>query len=195
MSILTQQQVYCHQIVLLDQPVEVWSSWKLLLISFKLIKELENRGHYTEYKNNSNVQSFLFFANELKNNLSIPVGFHGHNNLGMAVANTIEAIKSGATIIDGTTRGFGAGAGNITQGTYAVAIGSSAGSNNQGSEAIAIGATAGGIPAPGLPRRLPPLRDPAKKNDLPLARQVGQVLQEDVVGTGGSAVALRWAPL
>ena len=48
----------------------------------------------------------------LTNNLSIPVGFHGHNNLGMAVINSITAINEGATIIDGTIRGFGAGAGN-----------------------------------------------------------------------------------
>ena len=44
--------------------------------------------------------------------LGIPVGFHGHNNLGMAVANSIAAVNAGATIIDGTARGFGAGAGN-----------------------------------------------------------------------------------
>ncbi len=44
--------------------------------------------------------------------LSIPVGFHGHNNLGMAVINSVTAVNAGATIIDGTIRGFGAGAGN-----------------------------------------------------------------------------------
>lgn len=49
---------------------------------------------------------------ELVKALDIPVGFHGHNNLGLAVANSIEAVRAGAEIIDGTTRGFGAGAGN-----------------------------------------------------------------------------------
>ena len=44
--------------------------------------------------------------------LGIPVGFHAHNNLGMAIANSITALQSGATIVDGTARGFGAGAGN-----------------------------------------------------------------------------------
>lgn len=44
--------------------------------------------------------------------LSIPVGFHGHNNLGMAIANSIAAVDAGATIIDASARGFGAGAGN-----------------------------------------------------------------------------------
>jgi 4-hydroxy 2-oxovalerate aldolase len=48
----------------------------------------------------------------LVDGLSIPVGFHGHNNLGMAVINSVSAIEAGATILDGTIRGFGAGAGN-----------------------------------------------------------------------------------
>jgi 4-hydroxy 2-oxovalerate aldolase len=48
----------------------------------------------------------------LTSNLSIPIGFHAHNNLGMAIANSIAAIEAGATILDGTARGFGAGAGN-----------------------------------------------------------------------------------
>lgn len=48
----------------------------------------------------------------LTSNLNIEVGFHAHNNLGMAVANTYVAIKEGATLVDGTTRGFGSGAGN-----------------------------------------------------------------------------------
>lgn len=48
----------------------------------------------------------------LVESLSITVGFHAHNNLGMAVANTLAAMESGAGILDGTARGFGAGAGN-----------------------------------------------------------------------------------
>lgn len=48
----------------------------------------------------------------LVSNLDIPVGFHAHNNLGLAVANTIAAAEAGATILDGTARGFGAGSGN-----------------------------------------------------------------------------------
>ncbi len=40
------------------------------------------------------------------------VGFHGHENLGLGVANTIVAARSGATQIDGSVRRYGAGAGN-----------------------------------------------------------------------------------
>lgn len=48
----------------------------------------------------------------LYDNLDIRVGFHSHNNMGLAVANAYTAIQEGASIIDGTLRGFGAGAGN-----------------------------------------------------------------------------------
>lgn len=40
------------------------------------------------------------------------VGFHGHENLGLSVANSILAVRAGAVQIDGSTRAFGAGAGN-----------------------------------------------------------------------------------
>lgn len=48
----------------------------------------------------------------LKNALKIEVGFHAHNNLGLAIGNTLAAMEAGAGQIDGTLRGLGAGAGN-----------------------------------------------------------------------------------
>jgi 4-hydroxy 2-oxovalerate aldolase len=49
------------------------------------------------------------------NRLSITgkkIGFHAHNNLQLAFANTLEAIKNGVDIVDGTVYGIGRGAGN-----------------------------------------------------------------------------------
>ncbi len=51
-------------------------------------------------------------VSNLCENLDIPVGFHAHNNLGLAVANSLAAAQAGATYIDATCRGLGAGAGN-----------------------------------------------------------------------------------
>ena len=51
-------------------------------------------------------------VNYLSSCLDVPVGFHAHNNLGMAVATSLAAVKAGATFLDCTSRGLGAGAGN-----------------------------------------------------------------------------------
>jgi len=46
------------------------------------------------------------------NAVNIPVDFHAHNNLGLAIGNSLAAVDSGASMLDGTCRGLGAGSGN-----------------------------------------------------------------------------------
>lgn len=49
---------------------------------------------------------------QLKAYLNIDIGFHAHDNLGLATANSLVAAQCGAKYIDACIRGFGAGAGN-----------------------------------------------------------------------------------
>lgn len=60
--------------------------------------------------------------NALVTTLGCEVGFHAHNNLGMAVSNAIAAIRAGATIIDVSSAGLGAGAGNASYEFLALAL-------------------------------------------------------------------------
>jgi len=48
----------------------------------------------------------------LKEKLEVQVGFHAHNNLGLAIGNSLAAVEVGVDCIDTTLRGLGASAGN-----------------------------------------------------------------------------------
>lgn len=53
------------------------------------------------------------YVEALKRAVDIPIGFHGHNNLGLAVANAKAAADAGADIIDCGLLGMARSAGNI----------------------------------------------------------------------------------
>lgn len=51
--------------------------------------------------------------NEVRANTSVPIGFHGHNNLQLGLINSITAINLGCDYVDATIMGMGRGAGNL----------------------------------------------------------------------------------
>ena len=52
------------------------------------------------------------YIDRTRQSISTPLGFHGHNNLSMGIANSIQAMQSGATYVDTCVRGMGRSAGN-----------------------------------------------------------------------------------
>ena len=64
----------------------------------------------------------LEIIKEIKKKFKIKIGFHGHNNLGTAVWNSVVAYLAGAEIIDLSIKGFGAGAGNTQMDVFLTVI-------------------------------------------------------------------------
>lgn len=52
----------------------------------------------------------------------IPLGFHAHDNLGLAVSNSIAAAEMGMTFLDSSLQGLGRSAGNACSETLATAL-------------------------------------------------------------------------
>jgi len=52
------------------------------------------------------------YINQGKMNINISLGFHAHNNLQLAIANTLTAIEAGADFVDVSVGGLGRSAGN-----------------------------------------------------------------------------------
>jgi 4-hydroxy 2-oxovalerate aldolase len=86
----------------------------------------------------------------LRDRLSVEVGFHAHNNLGCAVGNSLAAVAAGASWVDGSLRGLGAGAGNAATEVLAAAL-DKAGIET-GADVFALMDAAEDVVAPLLPR-------------------------------------------
>lgn len=52
------------------------------------------------------------YLDEVREVCGVPMGFHGHNNLSLAAANSIEAVDCGASMVDCSLTGLGRSAGN-----------------------------------------------------------------------------------
>ena len=86
----------------------------------------------------------------LRSAVDCEVGFHAHNNLGCAVGNTLAAVDAGATWVDGSLRGFGAGAGNSATEVLCAALDRAG--HETGVDLFALIDAAEDVAAPLLPR-------------------------------------------
>jgi len=89
-------------------------------------------------------------VNALVEALEVPLGVHAHNNLAMAVSNSIAAYENGAKNLDGTSAGLGAGAGNCP--TEILAAVSTKYGINTGVDPIALMDLAEEVVRPIMPR-------------------------------------------
>ncbi|WP_163716139.1 hypothetical protein [Mangrovibacterium lignilyticum] len=58
-------------------------------------------------------EDIQYAIENIKKETNIPIGFHGHNNLELGLANSLKALENGCQIIDATITGIGRGAGNL----------------------------------------------------------------------------------
>lgn len=109
LGFLREQGVEAHGVLLMSHMAspERLAEECALLVGFGAtgVGILDSSGHYLPGDVTERIQA-------IRAAVDVPVMFHGHNNLGMAVANSIAAADAGADILDACARGFGAGAGN-----------------------------------------------------------------------------------
>ena len=94
-----------------------------LLVQCKKMKEygvkcitlLDSAGNFTPAR----VKKLIQF---LRENAKVEIGFHAHDNLGLSIGNSLAAIAGGATMLDASINGFGAGAGNTSLEQLAAAM-------------------------------------------------------------------------
>ena len=63
-----------------------------------------------------------YFISIKEKSSTISLGFHGHNNLGLGVANSLKAVEYNANLIDVSLQGFGRGAGNTPSEQFVCAL-------------------------------------------------------------------------
>jgi 4-hydroxy 2-oxovalerate aldolase len=89
-------------------------------------KRMESYG--AQYVNLAESQGYLVpgqvrgYVQALREAVKIPVGFHGHNNLGLAIGNSMAAVEAGALYVDGSLKSLGGGAGNTQTETLVAAL-------------------------------------------------------------------------
>ena len=106
---LANQNVIVHGVLMMSHMIDI----KGLVEQARLMKSygatavilMDSSGHFIPIDVRDRVDA-------IKNELDFEVGFHAHNNLGVAVSNASVALDRGAFLIDGASMGLGAGAGN-----------------------------------------------------------------------------------
>jgi 4-hydroxy 2-oxovalerate aldolase len=138
---VTVARVACHctEADITEQHIQLARKLDMLavgyLISFgmaspeRIVEEAKKMESYgAQYINLADSQGYLVphqvkeYITAVREAVKIPVGFHAHNNLGLAIGNSLAAVEAGAAYVDGSLKGFGGGAGNAQTETLVAAL-------------------------------------------------------------------------
>jgi 4-hydroxy 2-oxovalerate aldolase len=90
-----------------------WRQYSNFLTDLKFIDGIADYFYMVDSYGGVFPSDVIETINMVKANTNCKLGFHGHNNLEMALINSLTAIEHGAEIIDSTVWGMGRGAGNL----------------------------------------------------------------------------------
>ena len=92
------------------------SKWAKNKEFIKTLKQLEGHVDYIYMVDSFGgvyPEDIMEALDAIKSEINITIGFHGHNNMELGLANSLTALKNGCDVIDVTITGMGRGAGNL----------------------------------------------------------------------------------
>lgn len=90
-----------------------WENQKDFLAQIKNAEDLADYLYMVDSYGGVYPEDIKRIIDVVKSKTDIKLGFHGHNNLELALINTLTAIDYGVDIVDSTITGMGRGAGNL----------------------------------------------------------------------------------
>lgn len=93
--------------------MSTWNKNKEMLNQLPDVKGLADYFYMVDSYGGVYPENVKEIYNLIKSKVDVKVGFHGHNNLELALINTLTAIECGAEMVDSTVTGLGRGAGNL----------------------------------------------------------------------------------
>ncbi len=90
-----------------------WHKYPELMDNLNLLEGLADYLYMVDSYGGVYPDDVKAIINTIRGKTQIPLGFHGHNNLELALINSLTALEHGVEIIDATVTGMGRGAGNL----------------------------------------------------------------------------------
>ena len=93
--------------------MSTWSSLKDFYPKLSQLNEVANLFCMVDSFGSMTPESVKETIQEVRQHTDVTLGFHGHNNLQLALINSLTALEQGAEFVDATILGMGRGAGNL----------------------------------------------------------------------------------